>query len=196
MDNQAGMATASNGNYHYSVVRDFGGSGYADVALVRWSEPHGMLHQLLHRSPRDAVVLHHRTFRPMLQWVEMEAYVGQLQRAAEHGNNGTFGCFVRTEQRENGIVRVSLYERWFDGRRLRCERLAQRDFDAEEEDALVASSEFLTELQGWAADRNAERETSYLDALEEQDALAQRANERAEAGKQLAQILASHNEGQ
>jgi hypothetical protein len=32
------------------------------------------------------------------------------------------------------------------GRRLRCERLAVRDFDATEPDALVASTEFLTEL--------------------------------------------------
>jgi hypothetical protein len=195
MDNHAEMSAVPKSNYNYSVVRDFGGSGYADVALVRWSEPHGMLQHLLHRSPRDAVVLHHRTFRPMLQWVEMEAYVGQLQRAAEHGNNGTFGCFVQTEQREDGIVRISLYERWFDGRRLRCEQLAQRDFDAEEDDALVESAEFLTELQGWAANRNAEREASYLHAIEEQDVRAERASARAEAAKQLAQILASHNDG-
>ena len=179
--------------YQYSVVRDVGGPRYADVALVRASAPHGVIERLLHQERRDAVVLAHRTFRPMFELTEMEAYAAQLERAAEHGNEGTLGCFVDTDQRDDGMVRVALYERWFDGRRLRCERLAVRDFDATEPDALVASTEFLTELQGWAADRNDEREDGYIEAALQESDRAERATERDDAARQLAEILAAHN---
>jgi hypothetical protein len=132
----------------------------------------------------------------MLQLAAMETYAAQLERAAQHGNDGTLGCFVACEQGDDGTVRVKLWERWFDGRRLRCEQLAGREFDASDDDAVVASSEFLAELQAWAQDRNDERETQRLeDAVDEQDR-AERASERAEAASQLAEILASHNPGQ
>lgn len=152
--------------YQYSVVRDVGGPHYADVALVRASAPHGVIERLLHQERRDAIVLAHRTNRPM---------------------------FEDTDRRDDGMVRVALYERWFDGRRLRCERLAVRDFDATEPDALVASTEFLTELQGWAADRNDEREDGYIEAALQESDRAERATERDDAARQLAEILAAHN---
>ncbi|MGZ4180074.1 MAG: hypothetical protein ACXVUL_05240 [Solirubrobacteraceae bacterium] len=179
--------------YQYSVVRDVGGPGYADVALVRFPAPHGVVERLLHRERRDGVVLAHRTFRPMFDLTEMEAYAAQLERAAEHGNEGTLGCFVETEQRDDGIVRVALYERWFDGRQLRCEQLALRDFDAAEPDAVVVSAEFLTELQAWAADRNEQREDGYIDAAVDDRDRAERAAERDDAARQLAEILEAHN---
>jgi hypothetical protein len=179
--------------YQYRVVRDIGGPSYADVALVRFPAPHGVLEHLLHREHRDALVLAHRTFRPMFELTEMEAYATQLERAAKHGNEGTLGCFVDTDQRDGGVVRVALYERWFDGRRLQCERLATRDFDAADPDALVASSEFLTELQAWASDRNDERETAYIEAAVQDSDRAERATEREDAARQLAEILAAHN---
>ena len=182
------------GHYQYSVIRDVGGPGYTDVALVRFSAPHGMLEHLLHHSRRDAVVLQHRTFKPLLELADMEAYAAQLERTAEHGNQGTLGCFVQTEERDDGIVRVELYDRWFDGDRLRCEQLAQRDFDAGEQDSVVTSAEFLTELQAWAAERNSEREASYRATAEQERADAEQARERAEAARELQRILASHNE--
>ncbi|HET7051898.1 MAG TPA: hypothetical protein VFI54_26745 [Solirubrobacteraceae bacterium] len=182
--------------YQYSVVRDVGGPGYADVALVRLPAPHGMFERLLHHERDDAVVLAHRTFRPMLDLTEMEAYAAQLERAAKHGNEGTLGCFVETEQRDDGVVRVALYERWFDGRHLWCEQLALRDFDAAEPDALVASTEFLTELQAWAADRNEQREDGYIEAVVDEQDRAERAAERDDAARQLAGILEAHNTAQ
>lgn len=179
--------------YHYSVVRDLGGPGYADVALVRSSGPHGVLEHLLHKQRGDAVVLAHRTFRPMFELAELEAYAAQLERAAMHANEGKFGCFVETEQRDDGIVRVVLYERWFDGQRLRCEELARGDFDATEPDAVASSAEFLTELQAWAAERNTQREAGYIQAAVQERDRVERATDRAEAARELAEILASHN---
>jgi hypothetical protein len=179
--------------YEYNVVRDVIRPGYADVSLVRFPAPHRVLEHLLHRERRDALVLAHRTFRPMLELAEMEAYAAQLERAAKHGNEGTLGCFVETEQRDDGVVRVALYERWFDGRRLRCEQLALRDFDAAEPDALVASAEFLAELQAWAADRNDEREDGCVEAAVEDRDRAERATEHDDAARQLAEILEAHN---
>ena len=179
--------------YHYSVVRDLGGPGYADVALVRSSGPHGVLEHLLHKQRVDAVVLAHRTFRPMSELAAMEAYAAQLERAAMHANEGKFGCFVETEQRDDGIVRVVLYERWFDGQRLRCEQLGHRDFDATEPDAVASSAEFLTELQAWAAERNEQREVGYLEAAVQERDRIERTTERVEAARELAEILASHN---
>jgi hypothetical protein len=128
----------------------------------------------------------------MFDLAEMEAYAAQLERAAAHGNDGTLGCFVTTGQQDGGIVRVSLYERWLEGQRLRCERLAQRDFDASAPDAIVASAEFLTELQAWAADRNDERDSRSVAMAEEDRARTERANEQADSAKQLAEILQSH----
>jgi hypothetical protein len=179
--------------YHYSVVRDLGGPSYADVALIRSSGPHGVLDQLLQRDRRDTVVLHHRTFRPKFELLALEAYAARLERTAEHGNNGTLGCFVDAEPRRNGIVHVTLYERWFDGQHLRCERLAGRDFDSTDESALVASSEFQAELQAWAEQRNHDRDAAYLDAAAEEAAQTERAAERANAAHELARILTSVN---
>jgi len=175
--------------YHYSVVRDSAGPGHVDVALVRFRGQHG----LLHRRDGDALVLAHRTFRPMGELAELEAYAGQLERAAAHANEGTFGCFVNTEQRDDGVVRVVLYERWFDGQHLRVEELAHRDFDATGPDAVASSAEFLTELQAWAAERNEQREAGYLEAIAKDRDEVERATERAAAARELAQILDGHN---
>jgi hypothetical protein len=181
--------------YRYRVVRDLSRPGFADVALVRDTEHRTRFRRLRHRDASDAAVLHHRAFRPMLELAAMEAYAAQLELTAEHGNAGTLGCFVQTAEGDDGTVRVILWERWFDGHRLHCEMLAGRRFDASDDQALVASSEFLTEVQAWAQERNDERELQQIDdALREQDQV-QRASERAEAATQLAQILASHNAG-
>ena len=180
--------------HHYSVVRDTRRPGYTDVALVRNSAPHGALDRLRHHERPDAIVLHHRTFRPMLELAELEAYAAQLERAAAHGNEGTLGCFVETEKGEDGIVGVALYERWFDGRRLRCEQLAGRDFDSTADNAVVDSSEFLAELRDWAERRNDERESSDREAATEDAARTERSAERAAAAAELNQILSALNE--
>jgi hypothetical protein len=176
--------------YTVTVVREPRGPGHVDVALVRSPGPSGVLR---HKERGEAVVLAHRTFRPMLELAAMEAYAAQLERVATHANEGTFGCFVEADHRDDGIVRVALYERSFDGERLRVEELARRDFDATEPDAVVSSAEFLTELQAWAAERNEQREAGYLEAAADDRDRIERATERAEAGRELAQILERHN---
>lgn len=179
--------------YEYRVVRDLARPGFADVALIRVSAPsRGLLGRVRRHELSEPTVLHHRTFRPMLELAEMEAYAARLEQAALHGNAGTFGCFVETEERASGTVRVVLYERWFDGRRLRCEELASREFDAGDEDAVVAGAECLAELEDWAQQRNDEREDGRIDAAVREQFLAERATERAEAARQLVQILDGH----
>lgn len=183
----------------YRVVRDLSRPGFVDVALVRETpvgeaQSHGLLARLRHRDRRaDALVLHHRAFKPMLDLAAMEAYAAQLERAAEHGNDGTLGCFVDTQQCEDATVQVTLWERWFDGSRLRCEKLAEQAFDAGDEDAVVASAEFLAELQAWAQDRNDERDAQQTDEAAREQDRAERASERADNASQLAAILASHS---
>jgi hypothetical protein len=185
--------TGDKSPYHYSVVRDIAGPGFADVALIRCSEPRGVLAHLLNHDRRDALVLHHRSFRPISELAELEAYAGQVERAAEHANNGTYGCFVETEQRDDTVVRVALYERWFDGEHLRCEPLAVQDFDSIEDDALVQSAAFLAGLRAWAEERNEEREAGYLDAAIAEAVRRERLIERIETGDQLARILSDLN---
>ena len=63
-------------------------------------------------------------------------------------------------------------------------------------DALVASTEFLTELQAWAADRNEQREDGYIEAVVGEQDRAERAAERDDAARQLAEILKAHNTAQ
>jgi hypothetical protein len=135
------------------------------------------------------VVIHHRSFRPLFELAAMEAYASQLERAAAHGNEGTLGCFVDIDEQTNGIVRIALYERWFDGGHLRCEELAARDFEATEEGAVTDSAEFLAELRAWAEQRNDEREAQDPDDQAAEAIQSERAMDSADAARQLARIL-------
>jgi hypothetical protein len=125
---------------------------------------------------------------------DLERYAAELERAARHGNDGTLGCFVDTRTRDS-MVEVRLYERWFDGSHLRCDELASRSFDPDDDGALVASAEFVAELEVWAEQRNDAREASYLEARVEDAARDERALEHASAANELAQILARHGAG-
>jgi hypothetical protein len=176
--------------YRYSVERITGGTGPAEVALVRRGVHHGVLGRLRERSDDEVTVLFRRTFRPMLELDQLERYAAQLEQVARHANAGTLGCFV-DKRSQHGNVEIRLYERWFDGRELRCDELAHREFDASEPDALVASSELLAELEEWAERQSDERETSYLEASVEDADRQQRALEQASAGDELARILDS-----
>jgi hypothetical protein len=161
-----------------------------DVGLVRRPASHGLLDRLHHHEPHDKVVMFHRTFRPMLELAELETYASRLELVARHATQGTLGCFVETASRD-GLVEITLYERWFDGNQLHCEQLARRDFDASGENVLVASAEFFAELEAWAERRNEDRETSYLSANVEEAALTERSSERRAAADELAKILES-----
>jgi hypothetical protein len=176
--------------YSYSVRRHVWGSSHAEISLVRRQEAHGWLARL--RDPPDEQVLFQRSFVPRTELEELERYADELERVADHLNSGTLGCFVETTS-EAGKVSVALYERWFDGEHLRCDRLAVRTFDAEEEAALVASAEFLVELQDWAERQNDARTASYLEHSAEDAVLAERTLERQSAATELERILNQHS---
>jgi hypothetical protein len=158
-----------------------------DVELVRYPTRRGLLDRL-HRNEEGGEVLFHRTFKPMGELDDIEAYAGQLELIAAHANAGTFGCFVDTTSRA-GEVQITLYERSFDGRRLRCQSLAHRSFDPEDDSALVASAEFRAQLETWAEDRNEELEEAYRDAVDNDIVRMQRATDRQAAADELARIL-------
>lgn len=176
--------------YTYEVQRDVWDAGRTEVSLVRRPEASPRL-SLRRRSPAEPVVMFHRAFRPLLELKELEHYAAELEQVARHANNGTLGCFVDTRPHE-GVVDVALYDRWFDGENLRCDELARRRFDAADEQALVASAEFVAELQQWAERRNEERELTYASDREETVARERDAREAAAAAEELAAILRSH----
>jgi hypothetical protein len=176
--------------FRYEVRRDVWDAGRTEVSLVREAPAPRRLS--LHRGSRsDSVVLFHRTFRPLLELKELERYAAELERVARHADEGTLGCFVDTRPQE-GIVEVALYDRWFDGEHLRCDELARRHFDAGDEQSLVASAEFVAELQQWAENRTEERELTYATEREETAARERDTREAAAAAGELALILRSH----
>jgi hypothetical protein len=180
--------------FSYEVKRDVWGAGRTDVSLVRQApSPHRR--SLLRRAHgEEPLMLFRRTFRPLLELKELERYAAELERVARHGNDGTLGCFVDTRPHE-GVVEVALYDRWFDGQSLRCDELARRRYDADDEQALVASAEFVAELQAWADQRNEERELAYAADREGAAGREQDARERTAAADQLAAILRTHTGG-
>lgn len=175
--------------FSYEVQRDVWGAGRTEVTLIRRTAP--QRRSLLHRSHDEALALFRRTFSPLRELKELERYAAELELVARHANNGTLGCFVDTRPHE-GMVAIALYDRWFDGENLRCDELASRRYDAGDEQALVASAEFVAEMQEWAERRNAERELTYASDREEAAAREQDAREAAVAAGELADILRSH----
>jgi len=170
----------------YRVTRCWDRAGYLRVALVREAPRRD------HRpaaAERDHIVVAQRTFRARFELFELEAYAAQLERAAEHGNRGTLGSFVEIEPSADGAVSVTLYERWFKGRHLRCEQLASRRFDADQDDALVASAEYLVELQDQAAQRNRQREAANCDIRNDDSAAAHDPAGSLTAAGRLAELL-------
>jgi hypothetical protein len=152
--------------------------------------PHGKL-QRLHRDEHDGeLVLFHRTFRPLLELFRLEAYAGQLERVAQHANDGTLGCFVVIET-SVGMLDILLYERWFDGQRLNVDELAKRMFDPSDDETLVCGAEFVAELADWAERRNVERDAAYVAASAEDASRTQRTMEWDRVAAELARILAS-----
>lgn len=185
--------TNSDHHYDYHVVRDSDEHGRVHLALVQIPSTRAIPARLVHRHLDDAIVVAHRWFRPMLDLAEMSAYEAALEQAARYANDGTFGCFVTTEQADGGVVRVTVYERWLDGQRLHCEERGHRDFDASEPDSVASSAEFLAEAQAWAAAQNDRRDAVLADAAVEDKVRGQLAAERDAAAHQLAEILAAHN---
>jgi hypothetical protein len=172
---------------HYTVERDIWGPAHAEIALVRRPASRGAFSRL-RRHADQKLVLHARTFKPRVEAEQLERYAAKLELVARHANEGTLGCFLDTQPRA-GTVEITLYERWFDGQHLHCEKLASRTFDASDEETLVASAEFVAELESWAEQLNDQRELDDAEARVETEARALRALERDSAAQQLARIL-------
>jgi hypothetical protein len=172
----------------YHVERVETAPGFIEVALVRHGTRNASRLGLRRPTGDHRSVLFQRRFRPLLESIALEAYAAKLEQVAVRANHGTFGCFV--DIRTSGsMVQVTLYERWFDGVKLRCEELASRSFDAEDEGALIASAEFQASLEEWAQRRNEERDVVYLDASIKAAANTQRATQGQVDARELAEIL-------
>lgn len=169
----------------YRVTRCVDGPGYVRIALVRRASArnHGP-----GPARQQEIVLAQRTFNTRVELFAQESYAAALERAAEHGNRGTLGCFVQVEPIRGGTVRITLYERWFRGKYLLCELLASRQFDAQREDARAASVAYLLDLREQAAQRNHQREAAAAISAEETTA-AERSSDPMPAAEQLVQLL-------
>ncbi len=175
----------------HEVERSDARPGHVDVALVRMTVREGRGLVRHHREVVGRSVLFHRTFRPMLELAKMESYAARLAAVARYADQGTFGCFVRTEP-TGGTVEVSLYERWFDGDEIHTDELACRTFDPSDEAALVASTEFLADLRAWAERQNDEREAAYQRDSDSDQLRCSTMADQESASRDLADILAPH----
>jgi hypothetical protein len=175
----------------YEVRRTLGGKGFTDVALVLTRSPAARRRFAAHHHTEDdTVVLHHHVFRPLSELAELEAYAAQLETAARHAEQGRLWYFLTTRPHADGTVEVSLFDRWFDGRHLRCEQRAHSEFDSSDEASAAASVEFTASLQAWAEQQNAAREARCRELDGGEQLEAERAAETRDAGRELADLLA------
>ena len=175
----------------WSVERSEEAGGRVRVSLVRRREHHFSKHLVAHTETVQSTVLFSHSFRPLLETVAMEHYAGQLSRIAEHAQDGKFGCFIENRA-EDGMVAITLYDRWFVEPDIRTEELARRVFDASDEASLVASAEFVADLRIWADQRNDDRETTLLQERDADAAGRRLSAEQEAASRELSQILAAH----
>ena len=119
----------------------------------------------------------------------MAEYQAALAQAAKHAAVGHYGCYVETQRLRGGKVEVELVSREIKDAKLRTEILASREFDASDDDALVASAEFAAELRAWADRVNDERATALVEGAVEHDVALEDAAERDRAAAELASIL-------
>ncbi|HEX3875225.1 MAG TPA: hypothetical protein VHW26_13815 [Solirubrobacteraceae bacterium] len=180
----------------YEVVRTLGGAGYTDVALVVTRSAAGHHRHLGRRhdpAGDDTIVLYHRAFRPLSELVELEAYAAQLESAAKHAARGHLWCFVTTAAHRDGTVEVSLFDRWFDGRQVRCEQRASREFDSTDEASAAAALDFTAGLQAWAEQHNDAREAGCRERGGDELLEAERSEQTAAGARDLAALLAGVN---
>jgi hypothetical protein len=180
------------GGPRYTVVRTLGGAGHTDVALVRTrpAPRHRRLGLRHEPATDDTVTLHHRAFRPLSELADLEAYAAQLQAAAGYAERGQLWCFVTTKARADGVVEVSLFDRWFDGRHVRCEQRAHREFDSSEEDSATEAVDFTAGLQAWAEQQNDAREARCRERSGDEIVDAEQAAQTTAGAADLAALLA------
>lgn len=177
--------------YVWEVESTDAAAGSRCVSLIRRREHRSSKHLMAHTETLERTVLFSRSFRPLLEGVALEHYTAQLELIARYARAGEFGCFLESRS-DGGDVEVILYDRWFDDPDIRTDELARRKFDASDDSALVASSEFLADLRLWADRRNEEREAAMLEQRDADDARERLNAEREAASAELSQILATH----
>lgn len=177
--------------YVWDVETTDEGRGQRRVCLVRTRERRSKGRLRSHTEVVERTVLFSRSFRPLLETPAMDHYRAVLQLLARHAEDEQFGCFVQTRSND-GDVEVILYDRWFDGTEIHTEELVRRAFDSGDGRSLVASAEFLADLQIWAERQNEERELAILSERDADQLRAQVARERKAAGEELSQLLADH----
>lgn len=179
-------------DYVWEVESAEEAAGSQCVSLIRRREHRTTKHLMARTETLERTVLYSRSFRPLLERVALEHYTAQLQLIARYARAGEFGCFLQNRT-DGGNVEVILYDRWFDDPDIRTNELARRTFDASDDSALVASSEFLADLRLWADRRNEQREAAMLEQRDADGARELNA-EREAASAELSQILAAHAE--
>jgi hypothetical protein len=161
------------------------------ISLIRRQEHESRRHLRTHTETLERTCIFSKSFRPLLEAAEMERYTARLEQISRHAREGQFGCFIETLSGE-GRVEVILYDRWFDGSDIHTDELARRSFDATTDEALVASTSFLADVQIWADARNQERDANRDLERDADDARRQVDAEREAASRELGQILAAH----
>jgi hypothetical protein len=176
----------------YKVVRTLGGIGFTDVALVltRSHSGHRRIGRRHDPVGDDTLVLYHQVFRPVAELAELEAYAAQLESAARHGERGHLWYFVTTRARRDGLVEVSLFDRWIDGRRLCCEERAHREFDSADEASATAAVDFTAGIEAWAEQQNDAREARCRETGGDELIEAERSAQSAANSVELAALLA------
>jgi hypothetical protein len=154
---------------------------------LRELDRQGAVELALQVGERDGVI-YRRSFRTrdLSRWHD---YRMLLERIARHAAEGCFGWFVDVQGRADGQVRVTLYDRFFDGEAIHCEARARREFDGSADDAVASVAEFTSELRARADAENAARLDATLDGAAHADEAQRVAAERARAAQELARIL-------
>ncbi|HEX4108621.1 MAG TPA: hypothetical protein VHX88_10835 [Solirubrobacteraceae bacterium] len=150
---------------------------------------HGSVELALRVGGRDAqALIYRRRFRTrdVVHWRD---YHLVLERIAQHAAQGQLGWFVDVHGQLDGQLRLTVFDRFFDGHAIRCEARAQRELDGSAEDAVARSAELAAELRARADAENAERLNAMLDDAARADEARRVADERARSAVELERIL-------
>ncbi|HWH12148.1 MAG TPA: hypothetical protein VG165_13545 [Solirubrobacteraceae bacterium] len=85
---------------------------------------------------------------------------------------------------------MSLFDRWFDGRHVRCEQRAHREFDSADDAGASAAVDFTAGLQAWAEQQNDAREARCREVGGDEVLEAEQSAQAASAAAELAALLA------
>jgi len=97
---------------------------------------------------------------------EIGRCISRFAQAAELGNRGELGAYVRASRSADGTLNVALVENVLTADDLRREVLDERQFDPADENALVSCAAYRSELESRAEDLNLEMRPGTATAAE------------------------------